>query len=270
MIQSTHCELKRMLSSKTFRLSVLLSCVFAICDIIQNIYYKSINVNDFSVFEKWMGTSNETFGALSFYWFFPILASLPYAWTMCDELHSGYAMQVFIRTSKKDYIISKIVSSFMSGGIVISCALILDILLLTMIDRTYFPQPNDLISSIWSGSFCSALYYTHPVVFVAVWTCIEFLWGGVIAVLCCSLGFFMKNKVVLLSSMMLIYVSEAILSEFLTIKRNGYYIETSWLMLTHADTFKLNPGFVIFGSIGFILFVGIILSFIKGVRYEAL
>lgn len=140
MRHSIHCELKRMFFSKTFKVSVLVVCAFVLTDIVQNTYWAIIDMNDCSVFHKWIGSLNDTFGSVAFNWVFPILASLPYAWTMGEELNSGYAHQVLIRTSKKDYFISKLVTSFISGGLVIVIALILHIMLLTMICRTYLPN----------------------------------------------------------------------------------------------------------------------------------
>ncbi len=259
-----------MLSSRYFLFSLLLSFAFAIANFIQNVYYYLNNMNRFSVFEKWMGATTETFGALSFYYVFPILASLPFAWTLCDELHSGYALQVFTRTGKKEYFMGKLVSSFLSGGIVISSTLTLDILLLTALSPTYRPTPNDMISGIISGNFCSELYYTHPVIFTVIWICVEFLWGGVIAVLCSSLGLFIKRKGLLLPSMMLIWIGESVLASFIDLKRNEYSIEFRWMYLTQADPLTINPAWAIFGSIGLILLVGCLISWIKGARYEAL
>ncbi len=270
MIKNIRFECSRVLSSRMFRISLCLSCAFAAADVIQNLYYRIINMNQYSVFEKWMGSQAETFGAVAFYWVFPLLASLPYAWSLCDELHGGYAAQVMVRTGKKEYFAGKLISSFLSGGTVIACPLILDLLLLMMLNRTFYPTPNDLISCVMPGSFCSVLYYTHPVLFVLLWTCVEFLWGGTFALLCCALGFYIKKTVILLPSMLLIYVAESILSEFIIVKRNWYNIEFAWQSLTRADTMALNPGWVIFGSIGLILLVSFILTLIKGAKYEVL
>lgn len=269
MLHSIRIELKRMFISRSFFLALLLSSSLSIANFLQNLYYKIIDVNDFSVFNKWLGASDITFGGLVFYWIFPILASLPYAWTLCDEIHSGYAIQILTRSSKKEYFISKLFSSFISGGIVIAVPLILDILLLMMLDVTYYPQPNDLISSIWSGSFCSILFYKKPILFVVIWTFVEFLWGGAVSLLCCAIGLYIKKKILLIPSMLLIFICEAILSGFIQIKRNGYFVETAWLTLIRSNISNVSSGWVIFGSITLILIIGICLSLIKGIKYES-
>lgn len=70
--------------------------------------------------------------------------------------------------------------------------------------------------------------------------------------------------------MMAIFILQAILSSFFLVERNGYLITTSWYRLIYADNLALNPAWTIFGSIGCILLVGLILATIKGVKYEAL
>lgn len=270
MLQSIKFELKRMILSISFRFGIVLSCIFSVANFIQNVYYKLNNINDFSVFEKWLGTSNETFGGLAFYWLFPIIASIPYGWTLCDEIHNGYAMQILSRSSNKRYFISKMIVSFLSGGIVIALPLVLDFFLITALDRAYYPQPNDLTSSIWAGSFCSTLYYKNPILFVFTWTSIEFLWGGAIAALCCALGMYIKKKLILIPTMLLIFICESVLFLFIHIKRNNRIVETSWLNVTHANTLNINSGWFIFGSIFLILIISIILLAIKGVKYESL
>ena len=271
MSNNIRFELKRMADSRLFWLAILLSCSFSGANILQNLYYTLHDINNISVFEKWIGYWNETYGAFAFYWFFPILAAMPYAWTLCDEIHGGYAIQILTRSSKTDYFTGKMVSSFISGGMSIAAPLVMDILLLTMIDVTFYPQPNDLTCNTWAGSFGSLLFYKQPALFVLLWTSVSFLWGGAIALLCCAMGLYIKKKYVLIPSMLLIFLCEAVLSGFFRIKRRGYFVETSWLAITHAGMQNTISERVIFGSIFLIMGTGILLMAIKGMkRYESL
>lgn len=271
MKRSILMETKRMFSSIGFKLSVFLAALIVLGQFLQNLYYKINGINELSIFVKWIGTdNNSTFAEIIFVWLFPILSLLPYAWTMCEELHNGYAAQAMIRNGKKNYFAGKIAASFLSGGIVVSLVLMLDFIILTMMDSTYYPTPNDLVCGIWPGHFCSILFYKRPFVYILLWTVINFLWGASIAVLGCAVGFFVKDKIKLLPFIWLIWVMETLLSEFLPIRRNGMAVETSWLKLLYANTNGLNPAWVIFGSIGIIFLVSLVIIFWKGVRYEAL
>lgn len=268
--QSILMEIRRMFSSKEFKIAVFMAGIIVFGQFCQNFYYMIHGINNVSIFEKWIGVREENFASVVFFWLFPILAVFPYGWTMCEELHNGYAAQVMIRNGKKNYFIGKMLASFISGGIVTAGVLMLDFVILTMMFPTCYPRTNDLFCGIWPGHFCSILFYEHPFLYVFLWTGVVFLWGGAIAVLGCALGFLVKNTVVLLPTVWLLCVGETILSEFMPLKQNGMNIETGWLKLLYADTPSLNPAWVIFGSIAVILMVAVTIFVMKGSHHEVL
>ena len=268
--QSILMEIRRMFSSKEFKVAVFMASIIAFGQFFQNFYYMIHGINNVSIFEKWIGVRNENFAAVVFFWLFPILAVFPYGGTMCEELHNGYAAQVMIRNGKKNYFLGKMLASFISGGIVTAGVLVLDFVILTIMFPACYPRPNDLFCGIWPGHFFSLLFYEHPFLYVILWTGVVFLWGGAIAVLGCALGFFVKNTVVLLPTVWLLCVGETILSEFMPLKQNGMNIEIGWLKLLYADTLSLNPAWVVFGSIAVILMVAVTIVVMKGSHHEVL
>ena len=262
-------ELQKMFHTRGFWFGIIIALLFSVADFTQQAYDFSAYHYGNSVFEKWMAMPYDTYASSIFYLIYPVLASLPYAWSMAEELRTGYVAQVFVREKRSHYFTGKFIAAFLSGGIAIDSALALNLYLLTLLQKTTYSVPYYMTSGFIPGSFCSTLYYEKPVAFALIWLCVSFLWGGAFAVLCCSLGFFLRRKLYLVPAMLVIYILQSLVAEMLPIYRWFYRIHMGWFDLTRADTMGLNPEWAVIGNIALIVLLSIMIMYIKGKKYEA-
>lgn len=136
-----------------------------------------------SLFLWWISSSMNEYSSL-FYQLFPILAAMPFGWSFCMEKRSGLLIQYTIRGGRSSTLFSKFIAVFFSGGLVVSVPVLVDLLLNALIcpsETLLFFNP---IAMIFSKTFLSKLFFSHPWVWSLIWCAVDFLWGGATAVLC--------------------------------------------------------------------------------------
>gem|GEM_PF-5625846 len=260
-------ETKKMVSSLSFLFSIIIGVGLIAINFIQQIYNRSIGMDQVSVFEKCMSIHTDFYAGLIYVWIFPLLVALPYSTSMATDIKSRYYDQLIIRFGRKNYYITKFVLAFSSGALVIFLIQAIDFLLMLTTDKIYYPIPHNLSAAVNPGSFCSVLYYQNPFLFYFIWMIVSAIWGGVTAVACCALGFYIKNTGILLATIMMIFIAEEALSDFISIMINGLSVELGWITLKSADIVSLNPWWSIFGG-ALILFAGSIVLFIININKE--
>ncbi|MCH4021160.1 MAG: hypothetical protein LKE61_09835 [Erysipelotrichaceae bacterium] len=270
MKEKIKVEIQKMLSSRGFWASAAIVMIFPVADFVQQLHNFIAYHYPQSIFIKWMAMPNNTYASRMFFILYPVLAALPYAWSLAEDLRSGYAAQLLVREKRKEYFWGKITASFLSGGAVISAALLVNILLLSMMQQTTIPRIYYLTSGIFAGDFCSVIFYTHPVLYAVIWFIISFLWGGAFSMLCCALGFFIRRRIVLVPSMLIVYILQAVISEVFPIYQNEARVGTEWINLVTAAPNTYHPGWAILLNLACIILVSGALVYFRGRKYEVL
>ena len=158
-----------------------------------------------------------------FYTLMPLLVCLAYGWSYFGERKSGYVMNVMIRTHKKSqYLLSKYIAVFLSGGAAAVIPLIANFLAVACFIPAYQP---DLFYEIYyslQSHFLRELFYLHPMVFMCIMFALAFLFGGLMATGCVALTFFVKNKFAV------------ILLPFMCLFGIQYLQDNVWIILSDA------------------------------------
>lgn len=218
-----------------------------------------------TLYRCWIGGNYSAF-SIAFYYLLPILASLPFSWSLAGEIKSGYRKLSLVRCGRIKYYFSKYLSAFISGALIAAVSLIINFIVVACFVPARMPDPGE---SIWYGvfmtSFCSRLFYTAPLLYSALIMLIDIIFAGLWAALCLSLGFYIKNKaaVIILPYIMLL------LHQFLCTLVSAYrfYIELSpFNYLKGYETSNRISGSVIFVSMTIILLVSSGITFIRGQR----
>lgn len=261
-------ELKRMITSRylLFGILVCLIGVFMQLAYIYHLYFNGIDTFA-SSFEKWIPLYNE-FGRTTFLWLFPLAVSIPYAWTVRDELNSGYVNQMIVRVKRQKYFFTKLAISFVSGFLVSACALSIDFIGVAMVQRTIHPEPNGGMSIIGPLNIISRTYYEHPYLYLLFWIVIFSVWGGVISGICTTAGLFIKNKFVVLVSAQIIFILQSMLVPFIfTIYTEDY---NRWFYFLDPTLYRIGSGNTSIFSVGAVLLaIEIVLVAVKGKLYES-
>ena len=88
--------------------------------------------------------------------------------------------------------------------------------------------------------------------------------------LCCALGFFIRRRIVLVPSMLIVYILQAVISEVFPIYQNEARVGTEWINLVTAAPNTYHPGWAILLNLACIILVSGALVYFRGRKYEVL
>ncbi len=150
---------------------------------------KNVSYSSMTCFAGWMSARNASDASRTFFMVWPLLASLPYAWSWVREQERGVVAQQSLRSSLRETYLAHLVATFAAGGVALAAPLLLNFALCA----TFLPAQTPLILDIlyiggisnWSP--LSTLYFTCPLAYVAFWTLLCFVIGGLWASLVMAL-----------------------------------------------------------------------------------
>ena len=149
-----------------------------------------------TLYQYWIADDMSSVAPYVFYVLLPLTACLAYGWSYSTELRSGYIKNVLIRTTRKNYYISKFIATFLSGACVAFIPILLNILVVASFIPAVKPDIYYNFSYIhYSGIMLSKLFFTHPIMYLIAMTLLTSLFSGIYACLSLALSFFVKNKI---------------------------------------------------------------------------
>jgi hypothetical protein len=216
MLNLLRIELSKAVRSKFFIFSTVLGCTFAalsagyiymnyssdagVAETIRRMeetgasYHIIMEAN--TLYGSWIGAESGSLGYTLFFTLLPILAALPCGFAFSDELNSGYLKSVVPRCGRQKYFTSKLVSAFIAGGVTVAISLIFNLLLMSLFLAAI--SPNIIYGfygfAIQHGDMLSTIAYSHPLLFTAIYICIDFVFSGLFACLSLSAAFFFKHR----------------------------------------------------------------------------
>lgn len=268
-------EWNRMIRSKTFIISAVASALIILSDVIAwaMLYQKGIDVYT-SIFYKWLGVNRGMNAGVYFFMALPLLTAFAYSWTVSYDRSTGYITQIISRCSRKKYFTAKYLVSFISGGMIFAGSLIFDYVLLSTFSPAYQPVPGDLASSMDPFRFCSSIFYQSPYLFILIWCCVAFLWGGAMACIGMSSGMFIKKYIITSMIPFLTFISQSILAAYISRKYiitiKGCMVTLGWNDMLYAAPMTTSLPEHILLSIGFIIIMSTILYCLRGRKYECI
>lgn len=208
------------------------------------------NMYSCSLFLYWMPFTGYTYGSFAFYEIWPILATLPFAWSYSQECRSGSMIQALTRSSRKAGFRAKYLAVFMSGGTVAALPLLISLL----VEATFSPAiPLNYsmmqVVGLSNANFLAWLYYSHPWAYCFSWCGVQYLFGGAAAVLSFVFGGKLRFPVMGILLPYAVLYTLAVLgyaaSAFVDIS-----LETNIMHMAMAAPLSLNPAWLDFTVIG--------------------
>lgn len=147
-----------------------------------------------------------------FYALIPLLAAMPYGWSLCEEKNKGYLQNVYIRSKRKQYLAAKAFAAASSGFVVIAIPLVLNLLLCACFIPAY---PTDISSVFTTGIYDSLmlveLYYSAPIAYVCFLVVLTGVFGAAWALLVLVIGGYAHDSVRLIAGLfVLLYMFGAL------------------------------------------------------------
>lgn len=215
-------EMKRAARSKSFYVSLGVGLMITIAHIFMIVYERALNPLKFfhggmgqypySVFNSWIGGGYSP-NMTVYLTLFPILATLPFALTYSSDIKSGYTKNIFTRTKKINYYVSKYIATFVFGGLAVVIPMIMNL----MITVAMLPA----LKPVGNGTFTIAVYlwsdifYKNPFLYIFMFMIVYFIYGGVFASIALA-GHYLVDNIFLLTILpFIIYYSLGIISSYL-------------------------------------------------------
>ena len=202
-------EFRRVFSSSGMLLSISIGSVITLLHVFQTpLQLHTLNLNkDFELYPfespcsaiaNWIGADVISLESFLFYMLMPLLATLPFASSFFSDKKSGYLKNIYARSSRKDYLISKYIAVFVSAGIAVIVPLILNLMICMVLLPNTTPEPSAGASAIQPLHLFSMIYYTKPTLYLIIYLIIDFIFAGLFACISLTCSFFTNYKIIVL------------------------------------------------------------------------
>ena len=238
-------ELKKMLASRNWKISLLLGAIIVIAHFVSVAqyvdwaYYTDLpqahhptGLDSISLLVLFLPGDSWFITATLFYFVLPILAAFPFSSSLHKERKSGYQLQVIAHTGKKRYMAAKLLACALSGFMTIFALLLLDVMLCACIAPLVPVHVLSLISAVGQGYFASPLFFSHPLLYIAVCILMSSLWGAVCAVVALAAEMLVSNSFLITVFPFLLFLALTAAFEFLdgSVFKASYEIRPIFLM----------------------------------------
>lgn len=203
-------EFHRAVKSRGLLLSLIAGLLIVVCHFVWMVLPLKDNIMisnyPLSVFGKWIGGENSSVFPTLYYFTVPVLASLPFAGSYKEDIVSGYIKNVTTRISRKEYLKTKYIVTFLIGGIVSVFPMIVNFLLTAMVLPAILPQASTGYFPIFSYSMLGELFYSHPYIYLLIYMVINFIFLGLLSTLALVSAYICDNLFTTILSPFIIYL----------------------------------------------------------------
>ncbi len=154
-----------------------------------------------SCFAFWLPVDTYDFAPGIFVMVWPLLASIPYAWSWCSERESGLLDQQFARAGRPACYAGKTLATFASGALAVGVPLLVNLVACACFAPASPVWVSDILYvGVGADAPLSSLFYTNPLAFCLAWTLVVCLvaglWATTIAAVSMLVGNFLQTFVV--------------------------------------------------------------------------
>ncbi|MDR0515256.1 MAG: hypothetical protein LBG81_08895 [Coriobacteriaceae bacterium] len=159
-------------------------------------YYPPSSV---SAYGYWMvADASQPAGDLYFL-LLPLLAAIPFSWSLLSERRSGYAAHLAARVGKTRYLVAKHAAAFIAGGTAAAVPLILNFVLCICFAPLLVPTVQAItMFGVYEDALWSIFFYNLPLLYCGLRTALVFLFAGLWASAVMALSGMVKSRIALL------------------------------------------------------------------------
>lgn len=251
-------EIYKALKNRLFYVSLFIGCAIAV---LAFLYDFSIYQNDLlwgmkeganpmygsaGLFNLWIGGEPFSLGSSVYFFVFPLLVAIPYGWSYCEEKNSGYSGSVIVSSGRKAYFLSKYCAVFLSGALAMAIPLVFSFLLSALFFPAAMPMPIYCTTNgVFYDSLMSMLYYSKPLLYVLIYLCIDFVYGGLIACISYVVSCFAKYRAITVIVPLFFLLAFHYLRQFVYISPMVRYKELSPLFFLRPVQFLYRASWLV-------------------------
>lgn len=157
-------------------------------------------------YNYWLGGNYVPIQSYLYFLILPLIAALPYGNSYICDKKSGFIKNIYTRTQKNNYLISKYISVFLTGAASAALPLLINFFLTALTLPSITPDSASYNSIVFSYSKWSDIFYTNPLLFEFLYILIAFVFSGLIATVSLSVSFLVNNRLIVVFVPMILYV----------------------------------------------------------------
>lgn len=223
-------------------------------------------ITSMSLFAHWMGADVASFLTSLFFFLLPVFAALPYGWSLAEEMKSAYIKNIIMRTTRKNYFISKYAAGFISGVCLAVIPLVYNFLTLALFLPALQMESIYPYGTIGQRCMWSELYYEQPFLYCMLYIMLDGLFAGLFASVATAFAFVEKKRiVVVLTPFFLMLLMDFADTNFFP---GGEYSPIKFLQALPVANDCYGWAVFLIGMILFIFTFAVVVY--KGTKYEVL
>lgn len=183
LFRSIIFELKRAIHEKNFKISMLIGGFVVLMDL-YTFYMQYKGSEGTILIQAWIGTDFQFAYNSLFYVLLPVIACMSYGGSYYHDMTSGYDKNLLIRSTRKNYILSKGIAVYVSAFLSVVLPLLINLFIAAGLYKNALPERLSFSAAgIIDCNRFPVLFSEKPVLYCLVFILIDGLFAG-------SLGLF--------------------------------------------------------------------------------
>lgn len=218
-------ELERAFRNKWFYITIFICFAISMYGIYTEVIpfrknmdtYINFNVGKYqypvpNLYHCWMELKSTSVVSNLLHFIFPILVCIPYAKSMFTDVDSKYSYNIFVRTDKKKYFLSKLIVQFIVGFTVVLFTMIISFLVTAAI----MPVGTPFMSLNYGKSNIAVLgilFYKAPFFTSVLVMFLQPVFFTIIGCLSYTFAYLLNNEIIVIISPFIIYFFESVVTQ---------------------------------------------------------
>lgn len=149
-----------------------------------------------------------------YYLAIPLLCTIPFGTSLFEDINSGYINHLLVTHKKSDFLRTRYLVTFISGGMVAVLPVVLDFILTACFFPLSKPYPG-YTHVVWPDGFLANVYYHMPMVYlIVIWTIMFLVAGSLSTIALSAAGYLRHSYTVLLTPFVINLVWNIIVLDF--------------------------------------------------------
>lgn len=159
-------------------------------------FEKTPIIYPFTIGDRWLAGNIMSVESFLYFLVVPILAVLPFGTSYFSDMQSGFLKGIYMRISRKQYMRAKYIAVFLSGGIAVVVPLLANLLFALAMLPNISPATILPYNGLCSANLFYGLYITHPLAYIFLFLCLDFLMGGMFACIGLACSYLSDYKII--------------------------------------------------------------------------
>ncbi|MCI6164533.1 MAG: hypothetical protein MR675_05050 [Lachnospira sp.] len=181
-------------------------------------YGKYSGIQLTGLYMKWMGTSSSSYSFL-YYFVMPLLTALPYSVSILMDVKKNYINNIFTRIDKKKYYKAKLLTQFVTGGVIAAFPLVLSLVVSAMIVPAFKPIATTSQYNFDKTNVFGDLFYDKPLLVALIVILFAFVGFGLINCIAYVFADLISNRFMVALTPFMVYFLHYIVSS--SLNRSG-------------------------------------------------